>query len=643
MFRNLLGWCAALLVVGPAVGEAAGPWVRTRTPHFLVEGNAAAAEVRTVATRLEQFHAVVAGAARGPLVTDLPTVVTVFADAESMKPYLPLLPGNTSTLAGFITNTPLHHRLAVQAASGTQGYQQLYREYARRLLDGLFAAPPPWWVSEGLAQFYSTFVVSTDGSRAELGQPVAAFPALLAERIEPVSGVVEADTDTVASLEPGVRERYTAVAWGLLHYMLVENSTRRAQLVTFMDKLAAGLTRQAAFAEAFSAEPAALEAELRRHLEAGGLFRVRTVPLSAQPAAEPQPLSESEVEATLARLSIEAGRHPDAEPRITKALALDGKNASAHVSLGLLRLRERRFRGALAAFRTAASLAPDNAGTQLALGYGAVRLVDEEGTSVDVQSALETARTALSRALDLDPDRPGVLSLLAFALASGNGDPGRAEALVTRAIELVPGRDEYRLTLVELLIQKQDFERAKTMATRLSQGASTPMRRERAKSLLTEIRTREAAAARRSRADADAVRSGAAAAGIEKGTGRSRVVLDLRRPDAGEQQTRGRLGQVDCSQGRIVIHVESAGKTWKFAAAGFEEIELLTYRDDGQPQVGCGPARVAYPVILTWRKAATAGEAVAGTDGLAVALELLPDGMDVPKQADPLGPLLPLQ
>jgi hypothetical protein len=56
-------------------------------------------------------------------------------------------------------------------ASAEQAYPSIFHEFAHLLLRGVFDDAPLWF-SEGLAEYYSTFQVTNDGRRANIGQPV---------------------------------------------------------------------------------------------------------------------------------------------------------------------------------------------------------------------------------------------------------------------------------------------------------------------------------------------------------------------------------------------------------------------------------------------------------------------------------------
>ena len=64
-------------------------------------------------------------------------------------------------------------------------------------------------------------------------------------------------------------------------------------------------------------------------------------------------------------------------------------------------------------------------------------------------------------------------------------------------------------------------------------------------------------------------------------------------------------------------------------AARFEAIDFISYRSTTPGTISCGPRRPAEDVYVTWRRDEVA--APSGTQGIVVAVELLPDGF-VPGQ-----------
>jgi hypothetical protein len=87
----------------------------------------------------------------------------------------------------------------------------------------------------------------------------------------------------------------------------------------------------------------------------------------------------------------------------------------------------------------------------------------------------------------------------------------------------------------------------------------------------------------------------------------------------------GTFSNVECVRGAIVLQVDTDSGAVRIAAAGFDEIEFLSYRQDPPVSVPCGPQRPAFRVLATFR---TGGAVIAGanTPNRAVAIELLPDG-----------------
>jgi hypothetical protein len=67
--------------------------------------------------------------------------------------------------------------------------------------------------------------------------------------------------------------------------------------------------------------------------------------------------------------------------------------------------------------------------------------------------------------------------------------------------------------------------------------------------------------------------------------------------------------------------VRLADRLARVSTKAFDQVEFFTYRPEPPGQVGCGARPSKERVYLTYRH----GGGAAGTDGVVVAIELLPD------------------
>ena len=97
--------------------------------------------------------------------------------------------------------------------------------------------------------------------------------------------------------------------------------------------------------------------------------------------------------------------------------------------------------------------------------------------------------------------------------------------------------------------------------------------------------------------------------------------LLLRVVQPGEQRLLGTLDAIDCVNGTVVLRVTSNGRTVALRARQFADVDFISHRSSTPSQMNCGPQKSRERVYATYRPDAAAG----GIDGLAVAIELLPD------------------
>jgi len=95
----------------------------------------------------------------------------------------------------------------------------------------------------------------------------------------------------------------------------------------------------------------------------------------------------------------------------------------------------------------------------------------------------------------------------------------------------------------------------------------------------------------------------------------------LRPMQPGENRVFGRLTAIQCAaNGGVVVVVRTPeGASLKAHAAKFNQIDLITYRDDLRGDVRCGARPAADPVLLTFTP-----DPNSTNSGKAVAVEFMP-------------------
>ena len=89
----------------------------------------------------------------------------------------------------------------------------------------------------------------------------------------------------------------------------------------------------------------------------------------------------------------------------------------------------------------------------------------------------------------------------------------------------------------------------------------------------------------------------------------------------GEVREVGMFEGVECPRDGVIFKVRLPSRLVRVTAKAFDQVEFFSYRSEPPGQVACGARPKPERVYLTYRS--TGG--TPGTDGVAVAIELLPD------------------
>jgi hypothetical protein len=77
--------------------------------------------------------------------------------------------------------------------------------------------------------------------------------------------------------------------------------------------------------------------------------------------------------------------------------------------------------------------------------------------------------------------------------------------------------------------------------------------------------------------------------------------VQLRRPNSGEEQVRGLLVRIDCTDKSILLTIKVGDKLLKLQRARLEDIEFVTYSPDISGNVTCGVRKPENPVFVIYR------------------------------------------
>lgn len=631
-----------LILVGVTYpASASQPWKQLQSQNFTVIGQTTDQQLHEVAFRLEQFRAALWRLfPRGHLAASAPVVVTVFPDKSSNRPYMPRFHGRTVEVAGLFVPGPDVNHVTLNLDDPAAAFSVVFHEYVH-LLVGSIITSPPLWLHEGLAEYYSTFEVTDEGTRVHLGGVPADHVMLLRHQpLLPLRELFAVTHDSPLYNEGSKRSVFYAQSWALMHYLLVGNPVRTPQLGDFLDRISSGRPVEAAFREAFQMAPDGLSEELRRYLQ-GNVFKGRAWTFDeAMGLSSPgpsRPVSRADLRAHLADLLMRLGHNDEAMERLLGGSQQVTPSANFLKSLGRVYMREGHFDAAVSTLERAVSLAPSDSYAHYYLGLAHMHRLEENGRLfARNRPVAAAARRELLSALELNPGAVDALAQLGLLESLDRHTIGSGRARLERAVALAPTRPEYRIALGELQVRQGDYDSARNSLRPLVALLPRGILRTRATDLMAAAGKDTPAgpdgpAPLVARSPGDAA-SGEATestglASMGRSGGRSRVVPSLRSLRSGEDQVEAQFASLDCSDRAVVARfVTPDGASVGVSTADPGAVQFISYRPDVTGSLRCGRRSGTERVLVTW---VSSDSAPARTGRELIAVEFLPDGFTV--------------
>ena len=628
----------ASLLPGPSAARREQPdvWVSVRSQNFLVEGRAREKELRRLAVRLEEYRAAFSQLLSGEhFNSGIPTTVVVFPDDAAYKPFKPLLRGQAAAgVAGYFQpGAEVNYITLALDSDSARDPSTLLHEYTHLLVNNYFNAAP-LWLKEGLAEFYSTARLSGDRRKLTLGEPpTMRVRALRDTSFIPFNTLFGVDQASPYYSEPGKRSLFYAESWALVHYLIaVRGGEQRDGLARFTGLLADGATVDDALRRAFGAGVEEIETGLASYVRLARFdasVEEFEHPLDFDAQLRAHPLTEAEASARLGDLLLHTDRDAEAEAYLLRALSLDPRLAPARVSLAALRLRQGRLAEAREQLRVAVEADPQN---YLAHYYLADTL-NREGASInsdnisvkDFEERTEAMRAALRRAIELAPGFVEPYRLLASIELERGDRPAEAAVLLRRASALAPRRADLVLMLAQAQLLGGQLDEARRLAGPIARRAGEARLRTQAETLLARIDARqqsdEAARLRSQQTDEAATIAANAPAQpcdmpLQGGPHYKRLRFE-------GTQICGRLAEIECADGIVVLRVETVAGMLRLRAEDLSGVRFVTYTAAVKTgRIACGLRQPADHVLVTYR--ARPGDKP-DFDGEALAVEFVPE------------------
>jgi tetratricopeptide (TPR) repeat protein len=602
--------CTLILLAAlawPSVTHAADArWTMLQTPTMTVMGNQPGDVLRDVAIQIEQFRRVVGGLIpRADRPPSVPTIVFVFGDKKSMLPFVPVSNGKPADVSGYFQRSADANHIALSLEDPEESAAVVYHEYTHLLVANAVRSVPVW-LNEGLAEYYGSYTLARDGRSAEIGRMLDWRLALLRARWLPLEEVLKVDTSVALHGANERRSLFYSEAWILTHYLLAQVPDGGAKINRYVAALADGQPPATAFYQAFGATPVEMDKQLRTYVRQQQFTAMRYTfkeRLDVAPPGPPREMTAGEADAWLGDLQRRIGRRAEGTARIETAAQRNPDTAAAQLALGLLRASDDSPE-AIEILNRAQALAPGDFATQFLHGVALLRV--DRGFGVHTQEAAASLR----RAVAMRSDSADAHGWLAFALMMSDDHLVDAQVEILRAIELAPGRLEYRLRYADISILQGRIADARAM---LNAIAAVTFDVDAANAARTRLATLDEPPA----GSSGASRSIPTPAIDPNATSTDTLVrLRLRVIQPGEERTRGHLTRIVCDTKGIRFELDAAGTPLVASARQMKEVDLIAYLSDKEFLIGCGVRTPPDHVYLTWR--------LEGTTRVAVAVEFLP-------------------
>ena len=284
---------ATLMVIATAIMARADvtpqrKWLELRSPNFRVMGDAGERDLRRVAERMEQLHALVGMLAPDAAVGVPDTTVILFRDRRAYVPFQPIYNGKPQPVAGYFAAGPMNY-ITLLAVAESESQSVVHHEYVHLAMDRAVGQMPAW-ISEGLAEFYSTFDVTDGGKTAQLGGMLQHHLWTLQQTLLPLTTLAAVDHGSPYYNERDKSSVFYAESWALVHYLQLGKERKYgARFAPFVTAIANGVPFARACTTVLGVAPEALEDELRKYVFARCSTGRRSAARSDQRAGADRP------------------------------------------------------------------------------------------------------------------------------------------------------------------------------------------------------------------------------------------------------------------------------------------------------------------------------------------------------------------
>ncbi|MFL6468093.1 MAG: DUF1570 domain-containing protein, partial [Pyrinomonadaceae bacterium] len=661
MKRSFAFVAFVLLTLSVCQDSVAAPkdeWIRVRSKNFHLIGNAPEKDIRGVATKLEQFREAFQRIFPGMKVSSpIPTTVIVFKSGSSYRPFKPKRPDGKPDdgIAGYFQPADDVNYITLSTEGENEDtFGTIFHEYVHFMLDSSVGkANIPTWFNEGLAEYYQTYRIEED-QKVTLGTVQSGHLYLLNQtKLIPFKQFFEVDSYTLHANGDHSRSIFYAQAWAIIHYLIQGNGGKNApNLERFVSLLLRDIKPETAFQQAFGTDYATMEKELRTYVGANKYtasqftFREKLI-FDTQMTVEP--VSETLANAYLGDLLLHTQQYNDAAAQLTKVLSIEPDNVMANTSMGLVKMRQRNYPEAKRYLERAIALDGKDYFAQYSYAMTLSREgVDEFGFVQKYPAdSVVKMRTALLRAIELQPQFPESYRMLGFLGVVNGENLDESLKYVNRGLALKPGDPDMMLLSAKILLRQEKFDSARSIAEKVARSTDEKDTKSEAEGVINQIQQITAAKAAfdkqladaKSQYDQNAVKLNLAYSKPPKIIKRKDITDEQLKQierdrfnlginsvlpplQTGEERAVGKIDLIKCENGLVRFMMSAKSGPLTLSSVDFQAVHLAIYKEGTENfEVGCSTNLSKEVVVATYRPSS---KPIPGTDGQVLAFAFMP-------------------
>ncbi len=561
----------ALLLLSSGWPASGSGWQRLTSSSFELYTDTGEDTGRRALERFEQIHAAFRGMGISGVEPALPLRIYLFGSAAEFGQYQP-----TSATKGFY-HSAAEEDFIVMSGSAAEVWRVAYHEYVHAVLNHT-PVPLPKWLEEGTAEFYSTLTV--DGDEIVLGRPIESHVQTL--RTETwLSGEELAAVDRESPIYSEDRRVgiFYAQSWALAH-MLQMSPRYSPRNERYAELLAEAMPDGEAFRQAYGREMEEAVRELRGYVSRNH-WPTRRRPWRApeEVAIQVEPLEDDEAALVRLRLQLALGLWDVSERELARLARTEGSSPVVETARALIAMSRDDFAAARGHFETAIEMGSEDAST-----YFEYAMLLKE-----TREAADKVQELIEKTVALNP-RFAEAQFLLGAAATREGRYPDAIAHLREAVKILPRQSYFWHALATAYHQSGKTVEARRAARHALSTARPGHETEMARAALRMVEEPLSGAPRPEQPEV--------------------ITPESWQNRAGDSRVAGELREIECTEGKAILHVRSGGETWRLRV---EDPSAVVLRGLGAIsfEFACGAAR-SVPVVVEYIADGSAGAKTAG-------------------------------